>query len=428
MPKNQTPKKRSNKGIDSNKKPRKRARMIRHRPKVFDETKPIKPSTPKPRTPKRAKYVKKDSRKTPVDPKKDVDREAVGNYSKISCRQKLDFSTENCTENQNSEHCDEIKITTEVEPQPCCRSRFSSLQVYRRIFRPNECLKNSRKLGPNCPKMFKRTRMRRKRVTVFDKLTRLVSMIRTSCKQRSAASNEPLNLYPGVKDRKNKSRTLRRRWTSWTLRRRRTSRTSSRRQKSTEKMTREAIKHPRFEKCTLISTWMVNLKRKRSKTSTRMRDLSSFVNDLSKIQVSEAFLLRASSIRTQGSAKFAACMAVQGEGPQNLAIEQYELPQDNLVSCNESIQKSPTEFGDSVLGVETNIPNHSLEMDILNYQVVEGHSVATKSMKEMISFSDKLLPYRKSRCNNRIFDIPPCFQPREDTISYAENTGWSLIL
>ncbi|KAL0378620.1 UNVERIFIED_CONTAM: hypothetical protein Sradi_3167500 [Sesamum radiatum] len=112
------------------------------------------------------------------------------------------------------------------------------------------------------------------------------------------------------------------------IKRRRTSRTSSRRQKSTEKMTREAIKHPRLEKCTLNSTWMVNLKRKRSKTSTRMRDLSSFVNDLSKIQVSEAFLLRASSIRTQGIAKFAACMAVQGEGPQNLAIQQYELPQD----------------------------------------------------------------------------------------------------
>ncbi|XP_011088844.1 protein ROS1 isoform X2 [Sesamum indicum] len=414
MPKNQTPKKRSNKGIDSNKKPRKRARMIRHRPKVFDESKPIKPSTPKPRTPKRTKYVKKDSRKTPVDPSKDVDREVVGNYSKLSCRQKLEFSTENCAVNQNSEVCDEIKITTGVEPQPCCRSRFSYLKVYRRIFRPNECLKNSRKLGPNCPNMFKKARMRRKRVTVFDKLTRLVSMIPTSRKQRSAASNGPFNFYPGVKDRKNKSRTLSQRWTSWTLRKRRTPRTSSRRQKSTEKMTREAIKHPRFDKCTLNSTWMVNLKRKRSKASTRIRDLSSFVNDLSKIQVSEAFLRMASSIRTQGSAKFAACMAVQGEGPQSLAIEQQELPQDNLVSCNESIQISPTEFADCVLGVEIDIPNHSLEMDILNYQVVEGHSVVAKSMKEMVSFSDKLLPYHKSRCNNRTFDIPPCFQPRED--------------
>ncbi|KAL0417631.1 UNVERIFIED_CONTAM: DNA glycosylase/AP lyase ROS1 [Sesamum radiatum] len=352
--------------------------MIRHRPKVFDESKPIKPRTPKPRTPKRAKYVKKASCKTPVDPSKDVDKEAVGNYSKISCRQKLGFSTENCTVNQNSEVCDEIKITTEVETQPFCGSRFSSLQVYRRIFRPNECLKNSRKLGPNCPNMFKKTRMRRKRVTVFDKLIRLVSMIPTSWKQRRAASSEPLNLYPGVKDRENKSRTLSRRWTSWTLRRRRTSRTSSRRQKSTEKMTREAIKHPRIENCTLNSTWMVNLKRKRSKTSTRMRDLSSFVNDLSKIQVSEAFLLRASSVRTQGSAKFAACMAAEDEGPQNLVMEQHILPQDNSVSCGRG-----------------------------------GHRVVAKSM-EKVSCSDKLLPYHKSRCKTRTFDIPPCFQPRED--------------
>ncbi|KAK4440644.1 DNA glycosylase/AP lyase ROS1 [Sesamum alatum] len=411
MPKNQTPKKRSNKGIDSNKTPWKRARMIRHRPKVFDESKPMKPSTPKPRTPKRAKYVKKDSHKPPVDPSKDVDREAVGNY-KISCRQKLDFSTENCTVNQNSEVCDEIKITIEVDPQPCGGNRFSSLQVYRRIFRPNECLKNSRKIGPNCPRMFKKTRMRQKRVTVFDKLIRLVSMIPTTRKQRRAAMNEPLNLYPVVKDRKNKSQTLSRRRTSWTLRRRRTSRTSSRRQKSTEKMSREAIKHPRFEKCTLNSTRMVNLKRKRSKTPTRMSDLSSFVNDLSKIQVSETFLWRASSIRTQGNAKFAACMEVHDEGTQDLAIEQQELPQDDLVSCNGSIQKSPTEFWE--LGVGIDVPKHSLEIGILNYQIVEGHSVVAKNTKEMVSFSDKLLPYHKSRCNNSTFDIPPCFQPRED--------------
>ncbi|KAL0390021.1 UNVERIFIED_CONTAM: DNA glycosylase/AP lyase ROS1 [Sesamum calycinum] len=238
--------------------------------------------------------------------------------------------------------------------------------------------------------MFKKTRMRRKRVTVFDKLIRLVSMIPTSRKQRRAASNEPLNLYPGVKDRENKSRTLSRRWTSWTLRRRRTSRTSSRRQKSTEKMTREAIKHPRIENCTLNSTWMVNLKRKRSKTSTRMRDLSSFVNDLSKIQVSEAFLLRASSVRTQGSAKFAACMAAEDEGPQNLVMEQHILPQDNSVSCNESIQKSPTEFGNCVLGVEIDIPDHSLEIDILNYQV-EGH----RGSKEKFDPSTRRKPLPK---------------------------------
>ncbi|KAK4409047.1 DNA glycosylase/AP lyase ROS1 [Sesamum angolense] len=144
-----------------------------------------------------------------------------------------------------------------------------------------------------------------------------------------------------------------------------------------------------------------------------MRDLSSFVNDLSKIQVSEVFLLRASSVRTQGSAKFAASMAAQDEGPQNSVIEQHILPQDNSVSCNESIQKSPTEFGNCVLGVEIDIPNRSLEIDVLNYQVVEGHRVVAKSM-EMVSCSDKLLPYHKSRCKTRTFDIPPCFQPRED--------------
>ncbi|KAL0369568.1 UNVERIFIED_CONTAM: DNA glycosylase/AP lyase ROS1 [Sesamum angustifolium] len=33
---------------------------------------------------------------------------------------------------------------------------------------------------------------------------------------------------------------------------------------------------------------------------------------------------------------------------------------------------------------------------------------------EMVSCSDKLLPYHKSRCKTRTFDIPPCFQPRED--------------
>ncbi|CAA2995019.1 demeter-like 1 [Olea europaea subsp. europaea] len=57
------------------------------------------------------------------------------------------------TENQNM--CDEMKIEPEVE----------SLQVYRRILKPNECLKNSRKLGPNCPRIYKQTRTQRRKVT-----------------------------------------------------------------------------------------------------------------------------------------------------------------------------------------------------------------------------------------------------------------------
>ncbi|XP_073066355.1 protein ROS1A-like [Primulina eburnea] len=46
-------------------------------------------------------------------------------------------------------------------------ARFSGLKVYKRMLRPNECLKNSRKLGPNFPSIFKKKRTQRQRAPKF---------------------------------------------------------------------------------------------------------------------------------------------------------------------------------------------------------------------------------------------------------------------
>ncbi|KAL6537946.1 hypothetical protein OROHE_012233 [Orobanche hederae] len=364
--KNETPKRR--------KQVKKRLRMKRHRPKVFDKTKikksptpkPImKPSTPKPRTPKRPKFVKNNSLdNNPDEIPENVDRELVGDSSENICKRKLDFDTKTCSTNQISIIFDERESKLEVE-NVCgereskldaetklqqSRNRVSSLIVYTRVFKPNECLKNSRKLGPNCPFVFKKARMRRLKATVFDKFIRLVSMIPKNRKRKRAAMNEPVNLDQIMRDRTTKPRTL--------LSRRRA-------------MTREAVTHLTFEKCTSNSSWTA--RRKRSKTSTRKkRDLSSFVSDLSKLQLSTTFILKASTIRIQdtGRDQLAAPMEAQDECIQkNESFEKQELSENNPVSFNESIQECPADFAGHVAGFETDLPEHNSDIDnMLNYR------------------------------------------------------------
>ncbi|KAK6123032.1 hypothetical protein DH2020_043228 [Rehmannia glutinosa] len=215
--------------------------MKRHRPKVFDEMKVVKPLTPKPQTPKRAKRTTKDnsrakrakkdspktivepSKETIVEPSKKVDKEPISDYNINSCRKKLDFDSES---------------KSNLEPK-------NLLFYRRRIFR---CLKKSRKLGPNWT-LFKKGRMMRQRATEFAKFIGMFSMIPTTMKQRKAI----MNGYPGV----NQVRVCGKKITDW------------------------------------------NSKKKRSNISLRRRDLSSFVDDISKIKVSETFLLKASTIRTR---------------------------------------------------------------------------------------------------------------------------------
>ncbi|KAL6510991.1 hypothetical protein OROGR_022115 [Orobanche gracilis] len=357
---NETPKRR--------KQGKKRLRMKRHRPKVFDKakikksptSKPIMtPATPKPRTPKRPKFVKNNSLdKNPDEIPENVDRKLVGDSSENICKKKLDFDTKICTTNEISIVFDEresklvlenvcgqreSKLDMETKLQQSC-NRVSSLIVYTRVFKPNECLKNSRKLGPNCPFVFKKARMRRLKATVFDKFIRLVSLIPKNRKRKRAAMHEPVNLDQIVRGRTTKPRTL--------LSRRKA-------------MTREAVTHLTFEKCTSNLTWMA--RRKRSKTSTsKKRDLSSFVSDLSKLQLSTTFLSKASTIRIQdtGRDQLAAPMEAQDECIQkNESFEKQRLSQDNPFSFNESIQECPADFAGHMAGFETNFPEHNLDID-----------------------------------------------------------------
>ncbi|KAK6123338.1 hypothetical protein DH2020_042920 [Rehmannia glutinosa] len=289
-PKIRTPKKRV---------PVKRLRMKRHRPKVYDEMKAVKPLTPKPQTPKRAKHTTKDnarakrakkdspktivdpSKETVVEPSKEFDKE-LGDYNTNSCRKKLDFDSES---------------KPNLEPK--------NLLVYRRrIFK---CLKNSRKLGPNWT-LFKKARMIRQRATEFAKFIGMFSIIPATKKQRKAIMNGYPKLNQALSRKQNPVRTC----------------------VSGKKIT-EDVEHPTPMKFTWSS------KKKRSNISTRRRDLSSFVDDISKIELSETFLLKASTIRTRDR-----------DRDEVLHMEMNESPQ-----CPEMV------------GVEMDVPEHNSKTDIL---------------------------------------------------------------
>ncbi|KAK6117969.1 hypothetical protein DH2020_048284 [Rehmannia glutinosa] len=93
----------------------------------------------------------------------------------------------------------------------------------------------------------------------------------------------------------------------------------------------EDVEHPTPMKFTWSS------KKKRSNISTRRRDLSSFVDDISKIEVSETFLLKASTIRTRTR-----------DRDEVLHMETNESPQ-----CPEMV------------GVEMDVPEHNSKTDML---------------------------------------------------------------
>ncbi|KAL7154024.1 hypothetical protein ABFS83_04G207400 [Erythranthe nasuta] len=395
VPMNQTSRKRSRKAMESNKKPQKRPKIKRHRPKVFDETKPLKPLTPKPRTPKRPKPVKKQIPKPVASPLKDLHIEEVSDYKRNgSCRQKLDFEVQNCVVSQNIPTvCDGIQIEPEAEPKQQSSSRFTSpIIVYRRVFRPNECLKNSRKTGPNCPKVFKKKRTMRKRAIVFDKYIGIVggTVPPPRKRRRTAAGNEPLSLCHMAIHFKRKPRSLTQR------------RKSPNAWISVGKVSKKVGP-------TLNLTWKATLKKKRSNKSTSRLDLSSFVSDISKLQLSEAFLLKAFSIRTRDRDvdKFAAFVDIQDKVIQDLetknstekeeilkdcvvvscnksSTQREEIPQDYGLSCNESIHRC---LADEVM------------LEVETYPPVNGETSEVKCAKEAGLFSDIATPNFEGPCD-----------------------------
>ncbi|KAH7844305.1 hypothetical protein Vadar_026628 [Vaccinium darrowii] len=60
-----------------------------------------------------------------------------------------------------------------VKQSGCCNQ--NSLIVYQRVFRANQCLSSSRKLGPNFPRMWKKTRMTRRKATTYDIFKSLIA-------------------------------------------------------------------------------------------------------------------------------------------------------------------------------------------------------------------------------------------------------------
>ncbi|GFQ02925.1 demeter-like protein 3 [Phtheirospermum japonicum] len=183
-------------------------------------------------------------------------------------------------------------------------SIFNSLRVYTRTLRPNECLKNSRKLGPIFPSLFKKARMSRPRATAFDKLVRIVSVIPTPQKQKRASMNEPMNLGQIASSRMTRSRAL-----------------------------SKAVKHPVVEKSTLNLNLHWVARKKRSKRSTRKRWWHSTF-----------------------------------EETKSIDQQKLSQDEDDVVCWNESIQNSVTDFEDHINGVEMVLLERTSNIDILNYR------------------------------------------------------------
>lgn len=99
----------------SNRKPRKK--MKRHRPKVVNEKKSVKPSTPELKTPKPPKQVRKK-----------IDKKAINGSSKRSCKRKLEFTEEtNTVDQKDLKPCNDKDNISEQMLQS--RSRLTTLSV-----------------------------------------------------------------------------------------------------------------------------------------------------------------------------------------------------------------------------------------------------------------------------------------------------------
>ncbi|KAK9280199.1 hypothetical protein L1049_013886 [Liquidambar formosana] len=93
-------------------------------------------------------------------------------------------------ERSTREYCQDIdKNNPRATNQTGCQ--YNSLRVYRRIFRVNQCLSNSRKLGPNFPKICKKKRIKRRRKATMSRS--LWSVVTAKHGQRQAIARNGYN-------------------------------------------------------------------------------------------------------------------------------------------------------------------------------------------------------------------------------------------
>ncbi|XP_059645939.1 protein ROS1A-like [Cornus florida] len=212
---------------DSNKKPRHRPKKKKYWPKIADEGKARKASksrkpmssTPAPKTPKHATSKKrKNARKKNVkvsanlgeaDPKPDGHDE----HAAKSCKRVLTFILEaHARENNDLSNKGRREVATEqnLTIQGC---GYNSLQVYRRLFQANNCQRNSKLIGPNFPRIFKKRRMTREKSIHWGSLYRrlFVKMMLPTELQRRLAFGDPksfnciFSLIPAVKFKQRRS-------------------------------------------------------------------------------------------------------------------------------------------------------------------------------------------------------------------------------
>ncbi|KZV47173.1 hypothetical protein F511_05224 [Dorcoceras hygrometricum] len=218
-----------------------------------------------------------------------------------------------------------------------CGTNVFGLKVYKRLFRPNECLKNSRKLGPNFPRIFKKKRMKQQRATKFpvkmdpcirhkvtskkrSKYHRAAKKIKKRCpsgkladgtQQKMIMDNElPSNfaiqeynlrlIQPSqkqIRDAMDYPKSFNCVWSlcpcPMAYFRKKRSRTHSRKIKFSG--VHEEMKHSEPRGCSSLLNWSVHCKRKRSNLSAQSRDLSSLY------LVPAAVPLKALSVVTQDS-------------------------------------------------------------------------------------------------------------------------------
>ncbi|XP_073286699.1 DNA glycosylase/AP lyase ROS1-like isoform X2 [Primulina huaijiensis] len=215
-------------------------------------------------------------------------------------------------------------------------ARFSGLKVYKRMLRPNECLKNSRKLGPNFPSIFKKKRTQQQRAPKFlekmdpcikrkvtstkrSKFDRTVEKVVKRCPstkladgmhQKRVMGNElssdfvmkeynlrvnqpsPKQIMDAMTDPKSFNCV----WSLCPMAKFRKKRSCNRSRKTKFLGMHEEVKHREPQGCISPLSWS-EYKRKRSNMSARRRDLSSTC------LVPTAFPSKALSVVTQDTAQ-----------------------------------------------------------------------------------------------------------------------------
>uniref|UniRef100_U5GQ23 Uncharacterized protein n=1 Tax=Populus trichocarpa TaxID=3694 RepID=U5GQ23_POPTR len=168
--------KRPNNGIDKNKKPAKKPERKKHRAKVAVEGKPKR--TPKKMTKLSTPNEKRKCVKKVTTPKRNNVNHELKDDNRLGLDSTMQAGMDNKSgamvllngfdlgfdSNQNELRWNvrALRSVGEYWPKPGCH-QYNSLLAYKRIFKVDSCLSNSRRVVPSVPKRCMKKRMKRRR-------------------------------------------------------------------------------------------------------------------------------------------------------------------------------------------------------------------------------------------------------------------------